>query len=155
MRIKLCSLQNKNKKIFNQITSEIFITNLVNSQKPISDNPTNSINDFLKRIYGVGQNIYLEIVKKKTGTTVGFLWYRLHDEQLYLDMAYICLICVLAPHRKKGYAAIALKLLEKYIKEEKGIARIALTVSASNAAAIELYKSDGFKPIEIIMQKTL
>ena len=155
MKAKLCPLQNKNKKMFNQLVSEIFITNLANSQKLILDNPTNMINNFLKRIYGVGQNIYLEIVDKKTGATVGFLWYRLHDEQLYLDMAYICLICVLAPHKKRGYAAIALKLLQKYLKEKKGIARIALTVSASNATAIELYKSNGFKPIEVIMQKIL
>ena len=151
--IELHPLCDKNKKMFNRLVSETFVTNLANSPK--INKSVEIINDFLERAYGTGHNIYLEIVEKKTGTTVGFLWYRLHNEQLYSDMAYICSICILPSYRKKGYATIALKSLGKYLKEEKDIMRIALMVSAHNGAAIRLYESAGFESIELIMQKLL
>jgi ribosomal protein S18 acetylase RimI-like enzyme len=157
--IELHPLRDKNKKMFNRLVSETFVTNLANSKKKLLEKSVDIkaeiINDFLERAYGTGHNIYLEIVEKKTGTTVGFLWYRLHNEQLYSDMAYICSICILPPYRKKGYATIALKSLGKYLKEEKDIVRIALMVSAHNGAAIRLYESAGFESIELIMHKLL
>ncbi len=153
--IELHPLRDKNKKMFNRLVPETFVTSLANSKKFLLEQSVDIINDFLERNYGAGHNIYSEIVEKKSGTTVGFLWYRLHKEQLHSDMAYICSICILPPYKKKGYATIALKSLGKYLKEEKDIVRIALMVSAQNGAAIRLYKSVGFESTELIMQKIL
>lgn len=154
-KIELHPLRDKNKEMFNRLVSETFVTSLANSKQVSLEQSVDIINDFLERTYGAGRNMYLEIVEKKTGTTVGFLWYRLHKEQLYSDMAYICLICILPPYKKRGYATIALKSLGKYLKEEKDIVRIALMVSAQNGAAIRLYKSVGFESTDLIMQKIL
>jgi predicted acetyltransferase len=63
--------------------------------------------------------------------------------------------CIMRPYREKGYAAIVLKLLGQYLKKEKGITRLALMVSSQNDAAIQLYKSAEFEPVEFIMHKFL
>lgn len=157
--IEMRPLHDKNKKLFNRMVSDMVVTNLVNSKyissEEFVDRKFEVINDMLQRAYGAGHNIFLELIERKTEEPVGFLWYRLHDEQIYKDMAYICSICIMRSYRERGYAAIVLKLLGKYLKKEKGIARLALMVSSRNDAAIHLYKSAGFEPVEFIMHKFL
>ena len=157
--IEMRPLRDKNKKLFNRMVSDTLVTNLVNSKyissEEFVDRKFEVINDILLRAYGAGHNIFLELIERKTEEPVGFLWYRLHDEQIYKDMAYICSICIMRPYREKGYAAIVLKLLGQYLKKEKGITRLALMVSSQNDAAIQLYKSAGFEPVEFIMHKFL
>jgi len=96
----------------------------------------------------------LSIVNSKTEDVVGSLWYRLHAEPVYSDLAFICWIGVYPEFRRVGFATAALNLLVIELKQQ-GIHRLALQAFNHNQESINLYQSFGFEAKRTIMHKYL
>jgi ribosomal protein S18 acetylase RimI-like enzyme len=93
------------------------------------------------------------VVADATGETVGHLWYAIVPAAGGSAL-FIYDIGIDEPHRRKGYAAAALKALEKE-SARLGAASIRLHVFGSNAAARKLYARLGYCETDIQMVKTL
>lgn len=87
------------------------------------------------------------------GTHIGVLWMTTMVRPTGPE-AYIMDLVVFAPYRRRGYARDALPLAEA-VARDAGLARIALSVTASNTAAAALYQSAGFEPVFTRLSKSL
>jgi ribosomal protein S18 acetylase RimI-like enzyme len=96
----------------------------------------------------------LSIVNTKTEEVVGSLWYRLHEEAVYSDLAFICWIGVYPDFRRMGFASAALNQLGTDLKQQ-GIHRLALQAFNHNQESMNLYHSFGFEAKRTIMHKYL
>lgn len=83
------------------------------------------------------------------GTRIGFLWFARHEHTAYLYDIYIA-----AEHRRRGYGAKAMQLLEQ-AAAERGFESITLHVFGHNAAARELYLKQGYAITDLTMRKEL
>jgi RimJ/RimL family protein N-acetyltransferase len=93
------------------------------------------------------------IVADATGETVGHLWYAVVPAAGG-SAIFIYDIGTDERHRRKGYAAAALKALEKE-SARLGTGSIRLHVFGSNTAARKLYAGLGYSETDIQMVKTL
>ena len=94
----------------------------------------------------------LSIVKSDTQDVVGSIWYRLHSDAVYQDLAFICWLGIYPEYRQSGFAKAALTQLEMDLKKQ-GISRMALQAYNHHSESMNLYKSCGFKPKRTIMHK--
>jgi ribosomal protein S18 acetylase RimI-like enzyme len=67
---------------------------------------------------------------------------------------YIWEIVIDPPHRRQGYAAQTMRLLEAHSRS-LGLERIGLNVFGHNGAAIALYRKLGYEPESMILRKDL
>jgi RimJ/RimL family protein N-acetyltransferase len=92
------------------------------------------------------------IVAEASGEKVGHLWYAVVPAAGG-SAIFIYDIGTDEPHRRKGYAAAALKALEKE-SARLGAASIRLHVFGSNTAARKLYAGLGYAETDVQMVKT-
>ena len=97
---------------------------------------------------------FMAIVEKKTKKVVGSLWYRLHEEAVYSDLAFLCWLGIDKPYRRKGYAKQALAALDRLLLKE-GVTRVSLQAFNTEQAAMNLYETCGFEPTRTIFHKYL
>lgn len=90
------------------------------------------------------------IVLSGTETAVGSLWYRLHPDSHFSDMAMIGWLGIDSQYRRRGLAKATIKLLSEQLKPQ-GIKTLTLEVFNSNTLAHSLYKSVGFKTDRTVM----
>jgi len=94
----------------------------------------------------------MTITDATTRDKVGVLW--VQWENMEHRSSYIWDIIIYEKFRKKGYGTLALKSLEKMVKE-RGLSSITLHVFGHNKAAISLYRSLGYLCADIIMKKEI
>ncbi|MDD5220206.1 MAG: GNAT family N-acetyltransferase [Candidatus Bipolaricaulis sp.] len=93
------------------------------------------------------------IVDSATGEKVGHLWYYLEPTSTGRRV-FIADIGIEDPHRRKGYAAAALKVLEKEAAA-LGAHAIRLHVFGSNCVARRLYEELGYVETDVQMMKEI
>jgi ribosomal protein S18 acetylase RimI-like enzyme len=93
------------------------------------------------------------VVANATGETVGHLWYAVVPAAGG-SATFIYDIGIDVPHRRKGYAASALKELEREAAR-LGTSTIRLHVFGSNTAARSLYAGLGYCETDVQMVKTV
>lgn len=84
---------------------------------------------------------------------VGILWFGDTDETCQ-RAAFLYDIYIHPPYQRRGYASMAIQLLEQKSRE-LGLPSIGLNVFAKNLAAQALYRKMGFMPTELTMIKQL
>lgn len=94
------------------------------------------------------------IVDSTTQTLVGSLWYRLHEEIIYSDLAFIAWLGIYEPYRRKGFAKKALTELATLLKKQ-GIHRFALQAYNNNSTSMNFYENCGFTPKRTLFHKYL
>ena len=67
---------------------------------------------------------------------------------------YISDICILPGWRRQGLAQVLLAAAEGYLRAQ-GVRRLRIGSLAGNQAAVAAYRSAGFQPYEIILEKVL
>ena len=85
------------------------------------------------------------------GENVGHAWWTIEDREPG-RVVFIYDIAVDAPHRRRGYARLALREIEAWAREH-GCAGVMLHVFGYNTPARELYRSEGFEETNVIMLK--
>ena len=93
------------------------------------------------------------IVADATGETVGHLWYRV-EPAASAPRLFIASIAIDVAHRRKGYAAAAMKALE-HEGAALGAHVIRLHVFGDNAAARKLYAGLGYRETDVQMVKAI
>ncbi len=104
----------------------------------------------LEQAKGDDNAFFRSIVLNGTETTVGSLWYRLHPDSHFSDMAMIGWLGIDSQYRGRGLAKATIKLLSEQLKPQ-GIKTLTLEVFNSNTSAHRLYQSVGFKPDRTVM----
>lgn len=80
---------------------------------------------------------------------LGYLWFGRHERDAYLYD-----ISILPEHRRQGHGRTLMRLLEQAVRE-RGFNSIALHVFGHNAAARDLYQSEGYVVTDLTMRKVL
>lgn len=96
---------------------------------------------------------YFRTIAADDGTDVGDLWYHRRAQGNRAEL-FVYWIGIDERHRRHGYAAAALSLLETEARR-LGADRIALHVFGANAGARALYERLGYAPTNILMAKEL
>ena len=104
----------------------------------------------LDQARGDENTFFHDIVLKKSPTTVGNLWYKLHPKTHFSDMAVISWLGIEPQFRGRGYAKATLRLLSKQLKAA-GINKLTLEVFNNNIPAHQLYQAVGFEPQRTVM----
>jgi len=86
-------------------------------------------------------NHFLNHLVNAQGQTVGFLWYGIRGEEIF-----ICDFLIHEAQRRKGYGTQALEALE-VLARGQGVQRIRLHVFSHNTAARKLYRAQGYREI--------
>ncbi len=98
--------------------------------------------------------IMLSIFKADSNEVLGSLWYRLHQEEIYADLVFVCWLGIYPNFRRCGYAKAALAQLGDDLKPQ-GIHRMALQAFNHSIESMSLYQSCGFEPKRTILHKYL
>ncbi|GAC1331719.1 MAG: hypothetical protein NVSMB28_28530 [Collimonas sp.] len=85
---------------------------------------------------------------------VGILWFADTEEETGQRTAFLYDIYIHPPYQRRGYASMAMRLLEQKSRE-LGLRSIGLNVFSKNLAAQALYTKMGFMPTELTMIKPL
>lgn len=94
-----------------------------------------------------------DVVLVATGEKVGALWLAVHRSE-GVETAFVYNIEIDPPHRRKGYGEAAMLAAEEKAAA-LGQSRIGLHVFGTNEGAIALYEKIGYRPMNIVMAKTL
>jgi ribosomal protein S18 acetylase RimI-like enzyme len=94
---------------------------------------------------------FLNIIEKKTGATIGHIWFSVNKRK---GRAFLYDILVNGTYRGKGFGREAMQLLEGKLKD-MGVSQLGLHVFAHNQVALNLYKSQGYYMASYNMQKEL
>ncbi len=97
---------------------------------------------------------FLSIVNADNNEVVGSLWYRLHQEEIYTDLVFVCWLGIYPNFRRSGFARAALTKLGDDLKPH-GIHRMALQAFNHSIESMNLYESSGFEPKRTILHKYL
>jgi ribosomal protein S18 acetylase RimI-like enzyme len=94
-------------------------------------------------------NFLLSIVASPSGEKVGLIWLAIEPRG-----GFIYDLEISEPHRRKGYAEEAMRLIERTARE-KGAQRISLHVFGDNLGARKLYTKIGYAETNVMMSKPL
>jgi len=94
------------------------------------------------------------VMDETSNEAVGYLWYQTRDKA-GAPCIFLYDIQIFQAHRRQGYAAAALQVLERLALEAHGANRIELHVFGPNAAARNLYAKAGYEEIHVMMAKVL
>ncbi len=98
----------------------------------------------------------LFVAEDASGVVVGFVWVGVLAREFQRDR-YVGLVrdIYVAPnHRGKGLGKVLLRHAERFAAE-RGATRMTLEVTASNTAAVQLYKKQGYHVQRLQMEKPL
>jgi len=109
------------------------------------------VNDLLKDGLKTEGHFLYNIVNKKTGETVGDLWFGVEVER---RRAFIYNISIREDLRGKGFGKQTLRLMETTLAE-RNVEKIGLYVWADNSVAQNLYRSLGYYDVGLNLQKDL
>jgi ribosomal protein S18 acetylase RimI-like enzyme len=108
----------------------------------------------VREAWGSKDNHFLAIVECDAQDVVGSLWYRLHEEGVLSDLAFLCWLGIYDGYRGRGYGRAA---LGKWIENMKaqGIKRAALEAFSERDPAMNLYQSFGFSSVRVLLHRFL
>jgi ribosomal protein S18 acetylase RimI-like enzyme len=96
---------------------------------------------------------FFTIRESETGAGIGALWFEV-QRGTGKTKAYVNDLLIDAPHRRKGHATAAMRLLEDRARQ-MGCTDLALHVFAHNKEAIALYRILGMETTNLVMAKGL
>lgn len=103
-------------------------------------------------LHSKGQHVY-SIVPEGAGEPVGMVWFAMPGRE-GPHSAYVYDFKIDEAHRRKGYAAAALREVD-VLAASMGATRISLNVMGHNVGAQALYRQAGFQVVGIGMTKML
>ncbi len=95
-----------------------------------------------------------EIIERASGEMVGFIWYQ-EREKAGKRCVFLCDLFIFRVHRRRGFGAAVMAILEDLARDEHGAERIELHVFGHNRPARSLYVSAGFREMNVLMAKDL
>jgi ribosomal protein S18 acetylase RimI-like enzyme len=98
-------------------------------------------------------NFLFSIVDVDNGSKVGVIWAGIGASSP-VNGAWVWDLIIFEEFRRRGYAADALRKLEKFLAA-RGVARISLHVFAHNRPALHLYEKSGFSILDMTMSKSI
>lgn len=109
------------------------------------------VNRILKDGLATQGHFMFDVVEKKNGETVGYIWFNVEKDK---KRAFLYDILIHKPYRGKGYGRKTLRLLEATLRD-MDIKQLGLHVFGDNTVAISLYKMQGYYTASFNMQKDL
>ena len=82
------------------------------------------------------------------GEVIGAIQYAEEEDPMYRHAGID--VYVTAARHQQGYGSEAVRVLARYLIEERGHHRLTIDPSASNAAAIAAYQKVGFRPVGVM-----
>jgi aminoglycoside 6'-N-acetyltransferase len=82
------------------------------------------------------------------GEVIGAIQYAEEEDPMYRHAGID--VYVTAARHRQGYGSEAVRVLARYLIEERGHHRLTIDPSASNAAAIAAYRKVGFRPVGVM-----
>lgn len=108
-------------------------------------------NEMIEKAWGSEYENFLAITDLNTKEVIGSLWYRVPNDEMFSDMAFLSWFGIYKPYRRKGYGKAAIDKLKNNLKI-KGIRRLVLETFNSNEVAVAFYTNLGFAPTRTVMQ---
>jgi len=109
------------------------------------------VKQILNRGLSTKGHFLYNVLKRKTGEAVGFVWFKVDEAK---KSAFLYDILIHETYRGKGYGKKTLELLETKLRR-MGMTQLGLHVFGHNQIAIKLYKTQGFYTASLNMQKDL
>ncbi len=125
-----------------------------NFKRPIDEvriEAKEQVNRILKDGLSTQGHFLFNVIDKKTGETVGHIWYNVEKDK---KRAFLYDILIHNRYRGKGYGRKTLQLLEAKLRD-MGIKQLGLHVFGDNQVAINLYKRQDYYTTSFNMQKEL
>jgi aminoglycoside 6'-N-acetyltransferase len=82
------------------------------------------------------------------GEVIGAIQYSEEDDPMYRHAGID--VYVTAARHRQGYGSEAVRVLARYLIEERGHHRLTIDPAAANAAAIAAYQKVGFRPVGVM-----
>lgn len=96
---------------------------------------------------------FLFTAKDESDNVLGFIWFCIRGPENDRQ-AFICDVIIEEPYRGQGYGRKIMTLVEQEIRK-LSLNRVGLHVFGFNETAISLYRSLGYRVVDLVMDKTL
>ena len=145
-RVRLRQMTAREFEAFRQKSVEDYAQNLMQGQKLSSEEALRQAEKEFTGIVPQGLetpgNALMIIEEAQTGQNVGVIWFVLEEDD-GVKVAFLSDFLIEEAHRRRGYAAAALREMERRARES-GCAECRLFVWSHNEAAMRLYEKCGY-----------